>query len=233
MRMPFENSTIIGVVVAFFVIGLTMSYIIMTLKCKKRKMIGKPTNLKLSNVECESVTLEWTKPKKEDRHIKSYTIFCRSNNDPWQSKMTSTKEKVKITNLTPRTRYVFKVRAEGSVHGKESDATDPIKTKPKYPGKPCRKPVATHVTQNGVSLKWGEPEFGAEQVVRLSIYYRSVESDQNQWKKVVERNICIKVIGELEPETRYIFKVSPESEFGPGPESDLSEEIKTDKILSK
>ena len=147
--------------------------------------------------------------------------------------MTTTKEKVKITNLTPRTCYFFKVRAEGSVHDKESDATNPIKTKPKYPGRPCHKPVATHVTQNGVSLTWTEPKFGAEQVVKLSIYCRSVESNQNQWKKVVERNVHIKVIGELEPETRYIFKVCPESEFGPGPESDLSDKIKTDKILSK
>ena len=86
--------------------------------------------------------------------------------------MTTTKEKVKITNLTPHTCYFFKVRAEGSVHGKESDATDSIETKPKYPGKPCRKPMATHVTQNGVSdsLTWGEPEFGVKQVVRFSIY---------------------------------------------------------------
>ena len=42
-----------------------------------------------------------------------------------------------------------------------------------------------------------------------------------------------KVIDKLEPETKYIFKVCPESKFGSGPESDLSDEIKTDKVLSK
>ena len=236
IRMLLENGTAtIGVVIAFIIVMITS----IALFCRRRKMIGKPMNLKLSNVECESVTLEWTKPRQGGRHVTSYTILCRSNDDPtdqWQSKMTTNKEKVKVTNLMPRTCYFFKVRSEcGNIlYGKESDVTDPIKTKPKYPGKPSRKPVATRVKQNSVSLTWGEPKFGADQVVRSSIFYRSIEGGQNQWKKVVVKgNFRIKVVDNLEPETKYIFKVCAESKFGPGPESDLSDEIKTDKVLSK
>ena len=66
MRMPFENGTTIGVVIAFIIVGLTY-YI--TLKCKKRKMIGKPTNLKLSNVECESVILMQMDKAKERKQV--------------------------------------------------------------------------------------------------------------------------------------------------------------------
>ena len=94
--------------------------------------------------------------------------------------------------------------------------------------------MAIRVTQNGVCLKWGEPEFGADQVIRSSIFYQSTEGSQNRWEKVVvEGKFRIKVINKLKPETKYIFKVCSESKFGIGPESDLSDEIKTDKILSK
>ena len=50
---------------------------------------------------------------------------------------------------------------------------------------------------------------------------------------VVEGKFRIKVVNTLKPETKYSFKVCSESKFGIGPESDLSDEIKTDKILSK
>ena len=235
IRMAPENHAItIGVAIALIVVALTS----IILFCQRRKKIGEPTNLELSNIDYDSVTLEWTRPKEGGRHVTLYTILCRSSDDPtdqWQSKMITSKEKVKITNLTHHTTYLFKVRPEcGNWYGKESDVSNEIKTKPKYPGKPSHKPVATRVNQNSVCLTWGEPEFGADQVVRHIVSYRSAVGDQDWWKKVVvEGNFHINVIDKLEPETKYFFKVCPESKFGLGPESDLSDEIKTDKVLSK
>ena len=226
-----NSSTKIGAAIAVIVVALTSIIFYWWMKA-----IGKPTDLKLSDVECDSVTLRWTKPKQGGKHVKSYTILCRSNDGPinqWQSKMTTNDEKAIITNLSPRTCYFFKVRPQcGFRCGKESDVTDLIQTKPKYPGKPSHKPIATHVTQNSICLRWGEPEYGADLVVRSSIFYRSTEGCQNQWKRtVVDGNICMKIIDKLEPETIYSFKVCTESKFGSGPESDLSN-AKTDKVLS-
>ena len=236
IKLALDNSsTIFGLAVAFIAIMLTF----IILYYQSMKMIGKPMNLKLSDVGCDSITLEWTKPKQGGKHVTSYTIFCRSSDDPvsqWQSKMTTNKEKVKITNLNPQTCYSFKVRPEfGFMHGNESGVTDPIKTKPKYLGRSNNcKPVATHVTQNSVCLTWGEPEFGADQVVRYNIFYQSTENNQDQWNKhVVEGSIINCRIDRLAPETKYIFKVCPESKFGSGPESDVSDEIITGKVLSK
>ena len=151
-----------GVVIALILIVLSS---IILFFCQKKR-IGKPTNLIVSDVEYESVTLEWTKPQQGSGHVTSYTILCRSSEDPsdqWQSKMTTNKKKARVTNLRHRTSYFFKVRPEcGNTYGKESEITNEIKTKPKYPGKPSCGPMAIRVTQNGVCLKWGEPEFGAD-----------------------------------------------------------------------
>ena len=234
--MALDNSSIIiSMAVAFFVVVLPS---IIKLFCRHLKNIDKPTNLKISDTECESITLEWTKPRQGGKYVTSYTILCRSNDDPinqWQSKATTNEEKVKVTNLNPRTCYFFKVRPEcGNRHGKESDVTNPIKTKPKYPGKLTRKPMATLITQNSICLRWGEPEFGADQVIRYNVFYQCTKDGQNHWEKVVvEGNFRIKLVDGLKPETKYNFKVCPESRFGSGPESDVSDEVKTDIELSK
>ena len=91
------------------------------------------------------------RPTKGGDNVTSYAIFCQSENDPqdqWQSKWTSTEERVKANGLTPKTWYYFKVRPEcGRRHGEESDVADPIETKSNIPGKPHDKPTALHITR--------------------------------------------------------------------------------------
>ena len=107
-------------------------------------------------------------------------------------------------------------------------------TKPKYPGRPRHKPTFTLVTQNSISLTWHEPEYGADLVKRYNVLFCPTDNRQGEWKKLVVEGIYrFTCIDELVPETEYSFKVCPEGEFGMGPESDLSDPIKTNKILSK
>ena len=132
---------------------IIVTIFIVTISCYflfwKRPRIGKPTNLQVSNVTYDSIDLEWTKPTRGSSHVTSYTILCRSNDDQWQS---TTKERVKAHGLKAKTCYFFKVRPEcGDRHGEESDSSEPTETKPKVPGKPCHRPIASCVTQDDVA----------------------------------------------------------------------------------
>ena len=202
---------------------------------RKFTEIGKPTEQQTFNVTYDTVTLQWKEPRKGAKRIKLYNVLYHTNNDPqneWRSILTTNETKVRVARLTPRTVYIFKIRPEnGTQYGDESDPTHPITTKPKFPGKPNPKPESTRVTQNSISLKWGEPEYGADLVVRYNVLYRV---RGGEWKThIVEGNHRNTLIDKLDPETEYYFKVCPEGELGIDKESDESSAIKTDKILTK
>ena len=226
-KMAFE------IIVAIIIIGVTCYFLFW-----KKKKIGKPTNLQISHVTYNSINLEWTKPTQGGNLVTSYTILCRSNYDPqhqWQNKWTSTKERVKAHGLKPKTCYFFKIRPEcGNRHGEESNSSDPIETKPKVPGKPHHKPIVSCVTQDSVILMWHEPVYGADLVKRNIVFYQPTQDNHGEWKKLVVEGTGQSIfIDGLDSETRYTFKVCPEGELGPGPESDSSFPIKTHKLLSK
>ena len=221
-----------GVIVAISIILLSVY-----LQLRWKRTISKPLCLQVSDVTCDSVSLKWIKPTQGGNLVTSYTIYCCTSDDSqWQSKWTSTEEKVKASGLAPKTCYCFKVCPEsGGRHGEESDSTEPIETKPKYPGKPCSKPISSHVTQKNIVLSWGEPEYGVDLVKKYTILYCTTKNSSEDWKKLtIKGNSQNATIGDLDSETEYSFKVCYEGEFGSSPESDLSDPIKTDiKVLSE
>ena len=221
---------IIGVIVATSIILLSIY-----LQLRWKKTISKPLCLQVSNVTCDSVLLKWIKPTQGGNLITSYTIYYRTCDDlQWQSKWTSTRERVKANGLTPKTCYCFKVRPEcGRMHGEESDFTKQIETKPKYPGKPRSKPIPSHVTQKSIALRWGKPEYGADLVKKHTVLYRPTQN--GDWKKLtIKGNSQRAVVDDLDSETEYSFKVCYEGKFGSSSESNLSDPIKTDiKVLSE
>ena len=226
---------IIVAVIVIFIVFLFWKIINNSLKIPH---VGKPTNLRVNNVSFDSVDLEWTKPIQGDTDISSYTILCRPVDDPqeqWQTKWTSTEEKVKATGLLPRTRYVFKIRPEcGSRHGEESDSSSPVETKPKIPGKLRNRPFASCLTQDSVVLKWREPVYGTDLVKRYHVYYSPTQDSDKEWKKFVTEGIRrVAVIHGLRSDTEYTFKVSAEGQHGVAPDSDLSSPVRTHKLLSK
>ena len=195
----------------------------------------KPTNLEISEVANDSLLLEWTKPANGSERIKSYTILCHSQDDPpnqWQVKMSSTVEKAKVSGLDPKTTYIFKIRPEsGSRFVVESDCSDPVETKPKVPGKPDRRPFASNVTDTSALLRWHEPVHGAYLVKRYNILYQVIDQE---WKEMVsEGSGRAMLVDNLEPETRYTFKVFAVGDCGPGPESDSSFSVQTKMYLAQ
>ena len=196
---------------------------------------SKPTNLDVSEVTTDSVVLKWTKPVHGSERITSYTILCRSEDDPpsqWQIKMTSTDEKVKVCGLDPKITYIFKVRPQcSSRYVVESDCSDPVETKPKVPGKPDRRPFAANVTENSALVRWHEPVHGAYLVKRYQIF---VNKNDEEWKEIVsEGSGRVAFVDGLECETRYTFKVCAIGDCGSGPESDHSFPVRTKKFLAQ
>lgn len=103
----------------------------------------------------------------------------------------------------------------------------------KLPGKPLTRPERVKVRQNSITLKWGEPEYGADLVIMYTVHYRLTSKSPGEWKKVViKNNSCTADIKELMPDTEYEFKVVPEGKQGFGRESDVSDPIKTKKLLA-
>ncbi|MDQ0124475.1 chitodextrinase [Pseudomonas lini] len=109
---------------------------------------SKPTNLRLTTITDNSVTLEWT-ASSDNVEVTGYQIF--RNNDPIT---TINDTRYTVSGLTSATSYIFKVRAldaEGNfADSDELHVTTPDET---APSKPAHL-VATAVTDNSVTLSW-------------------------------------------------------------------------------
>ena len=224
----------VGIVATVVVILFTT----VLLHFQRRRRISKPTNIRVSDITCDSVTLKWTKPAHGSKYVTLYKIFARSpddQRDQWQSSWTSKGCHMTVCGLKPKARYVFKVRPEcGGRHGEESSETEPVETKPSCPGKPRSKPIATSVTQNSVGLSWGEPEYGGELVTKYVVLYCQTQGRAKEWKEVtIKSTVCHATVDGLDSETEYSFKVRSEGGSGSSPESELSDPVKTDRVLSK
>ena len=224
----------VGIVATVVVILFTT----VLLHFQRRRRISKPTNVRASDITCDSVTLKWTKPAHGSKYVTSYKIFARSpddQRDQWQSSWTSKGCHMTVCGLKPKTRCVFKVRPEcGGRHGEESNETELVETKPSCPGKPRSKPVATSVTQNSVGLSWGEPEYGGELVTKYVVLYCQTQSGAKEWKEVtIKSTVCHATVDGIDSETEYVFKVRSEGGSGSSPDSEPSDPIKTNSVLSK
>ena len=112
------------------------------------KMIisSKPGKPRASKVTHNSVELEWTKPEQGAHSVTSYSVLYHSISDPvdtvycveqidpseqWKE-LTCTMESLTISNLNAETTYIFKVHVHCEIGvSKESETSNPIKTKPR------------------------------------------------------------------------------------------------------
>ena len=198
---------------------------------------GKPT---ASAVTSDSITVQWNKPEYGCENVESYFVRYRCTDDPtkkWEKELTdSTETKLTVTKLTPKTKYIFKVRPELEVGvGAESEVSDPIETKVvqnSYASSAgIGKPTATRVTHDSISMHWKKPDH--ENIESYFVSYRSVDTQSKTWiKKFTESSQENLTVMGLAPKTTYIFKVQPVLDDGFGAESEVSEPIETKKRFS-
>lgn len=204
---------------------------------------GKPY---AANITHCSLTLQWTKPQSgHEQNIKFYTICYRTSHDPpdeWKTHKTSdAQEKTNITDLSSATTYFFKVRAESNFgFSPESEVSDAFETKKQFLIAPPGKPSAATVTHNSITLEWTIPENRDKTcfpyhiqakfqngVQAYTINYRSI-NDPPTWLSHTTKNPAQQCeISNLNPETKYVFKVTALTSTESSQVSEVSNEIQT------
>ena len=194
---------------------------------------GAPGQPEAVSVTHNSVNLKWAKPAQYPQYVMSYYVYYRSQEK--QSKewslliVTGEKENVEVTSLSPKTTYLFKVQAiSKSGPSKMSDISMPVCTSTPVPSQPGQ-PQPVDITHNKITITWAKPQENAEHVQNYVIQYIPLNTFNNYWWKTVKTKSAVEelIVGELEPNTSYIFKVHAESVDGPGKESETSHGIKT------
>lgn len=213
----------------------------------KKIIPGKPGKPIACNITQSSILIRWLEPESGTHNLTGYTVYYRSINDPpdeWREQTTSKyQESITIYGLEGKTLHYFKVRAEsGHDHGLISDISNGIKTKSNIPGKPYGKPHIQDVKHNSIFLTWGEPEVRATAVEGYTVFYQSLPDHSNQsndtklqvWERLsVNGQNRNTVVNGLKSKVVYVFKVRPESNDGPGPESEPSDPVMTKESLAK
>ena len=155
-------------------------------------------------------------------------------------------ERVSICGLTPRTVYVFKVRAESDAGpSEESHCSDPYLTQPppvpSQPGKPTAS--KNEVTDDSIKINWTAPKQNSHAVKGYIVLYCKKDSLPDGWCKIgpSESPQQFLELSGLSSKTKYYFKVqavgvygenSQESEVG-GPIETKQEERLAEVMLPK
>ena len=202
----------------------------------KTKMIipSKPGKPKASEINHNSIELEWTEPEQGAHNITSFTILYRSTTDPpdqWTMQIAEAAVyKISVTQLSEKTVYYFKVKPEyENGFGPESSESEPIQTRMIIPSEPG-KPKALNITHDSIQLEWTKPEQGFHNVTSYTVFYRSTSDLPHQWKEytaVINEKV---LVSQLSENTIFCFKIVPHCEAGIGLESEISDPIKTKMI---
>ena len=187
---------------------------------KASQEISSPGKPIATNVTENSVILNWTPPQVNSDFVNEYIIIDQ-NGQTWSKEADIDVTELKV-ELSPNVQYTFKVLAVGvEFSSEESEASDPIFTKPSAPSKPEQ----CAIFHNKVTLCW-QPPASAGNITQYCVYYASV-SDFG--KVCTSNNEQLQMsITYLKPNTKYTFRVA--SMYGDvcSAISEESEPIKTE-----
>ncbi|CAI9716207.1 muscle M-line assembly unc-89-like [Octopus vulgaris] len=95
-----------------------------------------------------------------------------------------------------------------------------------------QRPIAVAVSDREILLVWDPPQYdGESQVIFYRVYCKKAED--YQWRKSMKTTNECALIGNLTPETDYVFKISCQNKFGLSPFSYASNIITTKKESCK
>ena len=200
---------------------------------------GKPY---ASNVTHNSITLQWSESDQGASIVLCYTILYRKYADDgvrWTVFQTyNAQQKATLSNLEPKTAYVFKLRAEFAAGASPySELSDPIETL--LPISQPGKPTATDVTHNCITLQWTKPKNGSRNVRRYKILCRDSRSGIDDYIAINASRARgykpkeVLKIPNLAPNTEYFFKVTAESNTGVSSDSEVSDPVRTQVPISQ
>ena len=189
---------------------------------------GQPKHLSVTD---KSIQLQWARPTWNADFVQNYSVHYRSQNDPpdqWKSiQINGMRESILISELYPKTLYLFRVQAENQRGKSEKSEVSKICTHSALPSQPGQ-PRAIKVTHNQITLTWAKPAHYAEEVQSYSIFYSIDLPKGKKWAKVETKSVeQVFAVKKLSPNTSYHFKVQAESEDGVSKDSEISDVITT------
>ncbi|KAK7507540.1 hypothetical protein BaRGS_00001475, partial [Batillaria attramentaria] len=201
---------------------------------KKITPPGPPTNLRISKVGPDFITLEWKAPAEDGgSKITGYKFeICDEKSDDWVkvADLKAYDTSYKVTNLKETVGYLFAVSAQNTVGYSEPCETERA-IKPKRPEGPPSKPVgplkAKDIEQTSVTLEWQPPtDDGGSPLTGYILEKR--DTSRPTWARVEKlspNKTSYKVLNLLEG-AEYHFRVSAENKHG------TSEPLETEKTVT-
>ena len=183
-----------------------------------------PGQPKCLSVTEKSVTLQWA--AQYAQHVNKYSVDVCSQPNNWITfQNTTEQETITITDLCPKTSYIFRLQAHNNRGSSEkSEVSEAISTRAALPSQPGQ-PRAIKVTHDQITITWAKPDHYTENVQSYTVLY---SSEGKRWAEVkTERTEQECRVSTLSPDTSYYFKVQAESEDGVSKDSDISDVIKT------
>ncbi|CAH8497134.1 unnamed protein product [Schistosoma turkestanicum] len=186
---------------------------------------GAPGNVEVADVDANSVTLEWSKPRSDGgSKINGYVIEYRPvNGGSWEKAPTGPirGNSGTVTGLSPGEKYVFRVLAKNDIGTSEpSSSTRPIECKPKYvPAGSPSEPNVDGVGKNWIDLSWSRPNNdGGARITGYVVEKR--KKDSPDWEvatsdgKPISSNYVH--LDNLNEGDMYQFRVKAITAAGPG-----------------
>ncbi|CAH8566640.1 unnamed protein product [Schistosoma rodhaini] len=186
---------------------------------------GSPGNVEVADVDANSVTLEWSKPRSDGgSKINGYVIEFRPvNGGSWEKAPTGPirGNSGTVTGLSPGEKYVFRVLAKNDVGTSEpSSSTRPIECKPKYvPAGSPGEPNVDGVGKNWIDLSWSRPNNdGGARITGYIVEKRKKDSPDwevatSDGKPITSNYVRLDNLNEGD---MYQFRVKAVTAAGPG-----------------
>uniref|UniRef100_A0A3Q0KKY1 non-specific serine/threonine protein kinase n=1 Tax=Schistosoma mansoni TaxID=6183 RepID=A0A3Q0KKY1_SCHMA len=186
---------------------------------------GAPGNVEVADVDANSVTLEWSKPRSDGgSKINGYVIEFRPvNGGSWEKAPTGPirGNSGTVTGLFPGEKYVFRVLAKNDVGTSEpSSSTRPIECKPKYvPAGSPSEPNVDGVGKNWIDLSWSRPNNdGGARITGYIVEKRKKDSPDwevatSDGKPITSNYVRLDNLNEGD---MYQFRVKAVTAAGPG-----------------
>ncbi|XP_070200689.1 twitchin-like isoform X4 [Littorina saxatilis] len=175
---------------------------------------GGPGSVKVDDVDEDSVSLVWTKPKNDGgKKVVGYVIeYKEPDSNRWKTYNDIPIKELRATvqGLSKDKAYEFRVKAKNSAGlGDPSDPTDPVHVKPKYnkPG-PAGVPEAGKIGRTFVELKWDKPRHDGGAKVTGYIVEKK-EKGMSMWTKANDFNVTDNnfTVSNLAENSEYEFRI--------------------------
>ena len=174
-----------------------------------------PTDLVADNVWTTKVDLKWQ--ASSSKNVDSYTVSRSTNGVDWDrcGKVDASRTSIRVTNLSPDTRYFFRVKASNEYGTSGPSERLELRTRKAVPNAPANLHT-TDVWPTKVDLRWNAVSGNVDN------YRVSKSSDGVNWDQcgtVDAYTTKLRVTG-LEPGAAYYFRVKAVNENGASEPSD-------------